>query len=48
MNNEISRQVIPHPRKPEYWTIAITDERKTAIYGAYDRKALAISIMLTR
>jgi hypothetical protein len=42
------RKVIPHPTKKGFWTICITDERGSAIYGAYDRRDLAISIMLTR
>lgn len=42
------RKVIPHPTQPGKWTICITDERGSAIYGAYDRRDLAISIMLTR
>lgn len=41
-------KVIPHPTRKGFWTIAITDDRGTAIYGAYDRRGLAISIMLTR
>jgi hypothetical protein len=42
------RKVIPHPRRPGYWTICITDDRGAAIYGEYDRRELAVSIMLTR
>lgn len=42
------RKVIPHPRRPGYWTICITDDRGAAIYGEYDRRELAIAIMLTR
>ena len=43
-----SRKVIPHPTKPGYWTICITDDRGSAIYGAYDRRELAIAYLLTR
>lgn len=45
---EISRKVMPHPTKHGYWTIAITDDRGTAIYGEYNRRELAVSVMLTR
>jgi hypothetical protein len=40
-------KVIPHPTRSGYWTICITDERGSAIYGVYDRKELAIAVMLT-
>ena len=40
-------KVIPHPTQRGCWTIAITDERGTAIYGCYDRRELAIAVMLT-
>ena len=42
------RKVIPHPRRPGYWTICITDDRGAAIYGEYDRRELALAVMLTR
>ncbi len=41
------RKVIPHPRKLGYWTICITDQYGSAIYGEYDRRELAIAVMLT-
>lgn len=41
-------KVIAHPTRPGYWTICITDERGSVIYGEYDRKDLAIAVMLTR
>lgn len=41
-------KVIAHPTRKGFWTIAITDDRGTAIYGAYDRRELAIAVMLTR
>lgn len=41
-------KVIPHPTRKGFWTIAITDDRGTAIYGEYDRRELAIAVMLTR
>ena len=47
MNSE-HIQVIPHPTAPGYWTICITDDRGSAIYGQYDREALATAIALTR
>lgn len=40
-------KVIPHPTMPGHWTIAVTDQFGTAIYGCYPRKDLAISVMLT-
>lgn len=40
-------KVIPHPTMPGHWTISVTDQYGTAIYGAYDRKELAIAVMLT-
>lgn len=43
-----TRKVIAHPTKPGFWTICITDERGSAIYGAYARKELAIAFLLTR
>jgi hypothetical protein len=42
-----TRRVIPHPTKPGLWTIAITDERGTAIYGEHTYE-LAVAILLTR
>lgn len=38
------RKVIPHPLRPGFWTIQIGD----SIYGAFVRRELAISLMLTR
>ena len=35
--------VIAHPTKPGYWTILIDG----AIYGAYDRRSLAVARLLT-
>jgi hypothetical protein len=40
-------QVITHPTRLGYWTICITDERGSAIYGTYERRELAIAVMLT-
>jgi hypothetical protein len=40
-------KVIPLPGRPGYWTICITDENGSAIYGAYDRYELAVAVMLT-
>jgi hypothetical protein len=37
-------KVIPHPIRPGHWTILIDG----GIYGCYERKALAIAVMLTR
>ena len=37
-------KVIPHPTRQGFWTIQIGDR----IYGEYDRRELAIAIMLTR
>lgn len=37
-------KVIPHPRRPGFWTILIGN----SIYGEFDRRELAIAIMLTR
>ena len=36
-------KVIKHPIRPGFWTILING----GIYGCYDRKSLAISILLT-
>lgn len=44
---EDDMKVIPHPTQRGCWTIAITDESGTAIYGSYDRRELAIAVMLT-
>lgn len=41
-------KVIPHPRKPGHWTICVTDENGSAIYGVYARRELAVAVMLTR
>ena len=35
-------------RLDPFWTISITDANGSAIYGAYNRKDLAIAVMLTR
>jgi hypothetical protein len=43
MTGEVQK-VIPHPTIPGHWTIQIGN----SIYGAYDRRELAIAIMLTR
>lgn len=40
--NEMS--VIQHPLKEGFWTILIGD----SIYGCYERRELAIAVMLTR
>jgi hypothetical protein len=40
-------KVIPHPSHPGFWTICVTDERGSAIYGKYDRRELAVAVMLT-
>jgi hypothetical protein len=37
-------KVIAHPSRPGFWTILIDG----GIYGCYDRKELAIAVMLTR
>lgn len=37
-------RVIPHPTKPGFWTIQIGN----SIYGAFDRRELAVAFMLTR
>jgi len=37
-------KVIAHPTRPGFWTILIDG----SIYGCYDRKALAIAVVLTR
>ena len=37
-------KVIAHPTRPGHWTILIDG----GIYGCYDRKELAIAVMLTR
>jgi hypothetical protein len=39
-----TRQVIPHPLRSGFWTIQIGN----SIYGEFDRRELAIAIMLTR
>lgn len=36
-------KVIQHPTRKDYWTILINN----SIYGCYDRKSLAVTIMLT-
>jgi hypothetical protein len=36
-------KVINHPNRAGYWTIKIGN----SIYGCYDRKSLAITILLT-
>ena len=41
------RKVIPHPTQSNRWTICVTDDRGSAIYGAYDRRELAVAVMLT-
>ena len=43
-----TRKVIPHPTKPGYWTILITDANGAAIYGEHDRYDLAVAYLLTR
>ncbi len=43
-----TRKVIPHPTKPGYWTICITDQYGSAIYGEHDRYELAVAYLLTR
>jgi hypothetical protein len=45
---KVIRKVIRHPNRPGKWTICITDERGSAIYGAFDRYELAVATMLTR
>jgi hypothetical protein len=42
-----TRKVIPHPTKPGLWTILITDEHGSAIYGEHPYH-LAVAILLTR
>lgn len=37
-------KVIPHPLRKGFWTIQIGNR----IYGEYDRRELAIAVMLTR
>ena len=36
-------RVIPHPTQNGYWTIAVDG----SIYGCYDRRELAIAVLLT-
>lgn len=36
-------KVIKHPKKSGFWTIQIGN----SIYGCYDRKSLAVTILLT-
>lgn len=36
-------KVVNYPNKPGYWTIQIGD----SIYGCYNRKSLAVAVMLT-
>ncbi|HEV8263236.1 MAG TPA: hypothetical protein VGQ19_21060 [Burkholderiales bacterium] len=38
------QKVIPHPTRKGFWTILIGDR----IYGEFDRRELAVAIMLTR
>ena len=40
-------KVIPHPTEIGRWTILITDQYGSAIYGSYDRRDLAVAVMLT-
>ena len=40
-------KVIAHPTARGFWTIAITDETGTFIYGKYERRELAVAVMLT-
>lgn len=40
-------KVVPHPTMLGRWTIQITDEHGSGIYGAYERRDLAIAVMLT-
>jgi hypothetical protein len=40
-------KVVPHPTKPGFWTIRVKDERGFSIYGEYDRRELAVAVMLT-
>ena len=37
-------RVIPHPTQNGYWTIAVDG----SIYGCYDRRELAIAVLLKR
>lgn len=40
-------KVVPHPTNPGRWAILITDRNGSGLYGAYERRDLAIAVMLT-
>ena len=47
MTDKSNMRVIPHPIKLGFWTIAVSNGTNTAIYGTYERRELAIAVMLT-
>lgn len=40
-------KVVPHPLQLGKWAIQITDQYGTGLYGAYERRDLAVAVMLT-